>query len=62
MPAAPSFPPPQGSSCVPDETVILWQILFLGEAAFPGGSVAQFSGAVYMVSPLPGEAVNHSEL
>lgn len=61
MPAAHSFSPPQGSSCVPDETVMLWQILFLEEAAFPGGSVARFSGAVYVVSPLPCESVNCSE-
>lgn len=51
VPAAHPVPPPQGSSWVPDETVMLGQILFLEEAAFPGGSVAWFSGAVY-VSPL----------
>lgn len=51
-----------GSSCAPDETEMLWQILFLEEAAFPGGSVAQFSGAVYMVSPLPCESRNHNKL
>lgn len=32
------------------------------EAAFPGGSVAQFSGAVYTVSSLLCESVNRSEL
>lgn len=62
MAAAHPFPFAQGSSCVPDETAMLWLILFLEEAAFPGGSVAQFSGAVYTISPLPCESVNRSEL
>lgn len=39
VPAGHPFPPPWGSSCVPVETAMLRQILFLEEAAFPGSSV-----------------------
>lgn len=60
--SCPPFLSSSGSRHVPDETALLWQILFLEEASFPGGSVAQLSGAVYAVSSLPYESMNCSEV
>lgn len=43
--------------------VTLWfQILFLEQAEFPGGSVVWFSGDVYMISPLLWASANLREL
>lgn len=65
LPGLPGLP----AAC--DEIAMLWlgskvtlwfQILFLEQAEFPGGSVAQFSGDVYMISPLLWASANLREL